>query len=80
MVTAVQAIAYEEDADRVGVVAGLLSPWSLTNGLASAWDAGVRSSPPPSGAWVAAYVAWRVLVAAVGLAAIVARFLKVGSR
>ena len=42
VVTAVQAITSEEDADRVGVAAGLASPWSLTNGLASAWDAGVR--------------------------------------
>ena len=80
VVTAVQAITSEEDADRVGVAAGLASPWSLTNGLASAWDAGVRVFTPPSGAWVAAYLAIAVLIAAVGLAAIVARFLKVGSR
>ena len=80
VVTAVQAITSEEDADRVGVAAGLVSPWSLTNGLASAWDAGVRVFTPPSGAWVAAYLAIAVLIAAVGLAAIVARFLKVGSR
>ena len=80
VVTAVQAITSEEDADRVGVAAGLVSPWSLTNGLASAWDAGVRVFTPPSDAWVAAYLAIAVLIAAVGLAAIVARFLKVGSR
>ena len=80
VVTAVQAITSEVDADRVGVAAGLVSPWSLTNGLASAWDAGVRVFTPPSGAWVAAYLAIAVLIAAVGLAAIVARFLKVGSR
>ena len=80
VVTAVQAITSEEDADRVGVAAGLASPWSLTNGLASAWDAGVRVFTPPSGAWVAAYLAIAVLIAAAGLAAIVARFLKVGSR
>jgi ABC-2 type transport system permease protein len=80
VVTAVQAIASQEDADRAGVAAGLASPWSLTNGLASAWDAGVRVFTPPSGAWVAAYVLVALLVAAVGLAAIVARFLKVGSQ
>jgi ABC-2 type transport system permease protein len=80
VVTAVQAIASQEDADGAGVVAGLASPWSLTNGLASAWDAGVRVFTPPSGAWVAAYVLVALLVAAVGLAAIVARFLKVGSQ
>ena len=80
VVTAVQAIASQEDADRAGVAAGLASPWSLTNGLASAWDAGVRVFTPPSGAWVAAYVLVALLVAAIGLAAIVARFLKVGSQ
>jgi ABC-2 type transport system permease protein len=62
------------------VAAGLASPWSLTNGLASAWDAGVDVFTPPSGAWVVAYVAVALLIAAVGLAAIVARFRKVGSR
>jgi ABC-2 type transport system permease protein len=80
VVTAVQAITSEQDADGVGVAAGLASPWSLTNGLASAWDAGVQVFTPPSGAWVAAYLAVAVLVAAAGLALIVARFLKVGSR
>jgi ABC-2 type transport system permease protein len=80
VVTAVQAITEQEDADRVGVVTGLASPWSLVNGLASAWDAGVEVFTPPAGGWVAAYVAMALLVAALGLAAIVARFLKVGSQ
>ena len=80
VVTAVQAIASEEGADQVGVAAGLASPWSLTNGLASAWDAGVEVFTPPDGAWVVVYLAVAVLIAAGGLAAIVARFLKVGSQ
>lgn len=80
VVTAVQAITAQEDADQVGVVAGLASPWSLTNGLASAWDAGVTVFTPPSGGWVVVYLAVALLVAMVGVAAIVARFLKVGSQ
>jgi ABC-2 type transport system permease protein len=80
VVTAVQAIASEEGAEQVGVAAGLASPWSLTNGLASAWDAGVEVFTPPDGGWVLAYLAVAVLIAGVGLAAIVARFLKVGSQ
>jgi ABC-2 type transport system permease protein len=80
VVTAVQAIASEEGADEVGVAAGLASPWSLNSGLADAWGAGVTVFTPPTGAWVAAYVVVALVVAALGLAAIVARFLKVGSQ
>jgi ABC-2 type transport system permease protein len=80
VVAAVQAITSQENADGIGVAAGLASPWSLTNGLASAWGAGVQVFTPPTGAWAAAYVAVAVLIAAVGLAAIVARFRKVGSQ
>ncbi|WP_457206663.1 ABC transporter permease [Nocardioides sp. P5_C9_2] len=80
VVTAVQAITAQEDADQVGVVAGLASPWSLTNGLASAWDAGVTVFTPPDGSWVVVYLAVALLVAVAGVAAIVARFAKVGSR
>ena len=42
VVTAVQAIAQEQDADSVSTAAGLFSPWSLYTGLADAWDAGRR--------------------------------------
>lgn len=78
VVTAVQAIASEEGAEAVGVASGLASPWSLVTGLADAWDAGVTVFTPPTGPWVAAYVGVAVLTAALGVAAIVVRFLRVG--
>ena len=80
VVTAIQAIASEEGADSVSVAAGLFSPWSLYNGLADAWDAGVETFVPVDGAWPLAYILVAVLLAAGGLAGLVARFQKVGSR
>lgn len=80
VVTAVQAIASAEEADDVGVVAGLASPWSLHSGLADAWGAGVTVFTPPSGGWVVAYLAVAVLIAAVTTAALVRRLMKVASR
>ena len=54
VVTAMQDIAYYEgDSESVSVGVGLLSPWSLYNGLANAWDAGVDTPVPVDGAWVA---------------------------
>ena len=78
VVTAVQAIASEEGAETVGVAAGLASPWSLVTGLADSWGAGVTVFTPPSGAWVAAYVGMAVLVAVLGVGALVVRFRRVG--
>jgi ABC-2 type transport system permease protein len=80
VVTAVQAISAEEDADSVSVAAGLFSPWSLYNGLGEAWDAGVETFVPVDGAWVPAYVLVALLLVAGCLLALVARFRKVGSR
>ena len=80
VVTAIQAIASEEGADSVSVAAGLFSPWSLYNGLADAWDAGVETFVPVDGAWPLAYILVAVLLAAGCLAGLVARFQKVGSR
>jgi ABC-2 type transport system permease protein len=80
VVTAIQAIASEEGADSVSVAAGLFSPWSLYNGLADAWDAGVETFVPVDGAWPLAYVLVALLLAAGCLAGLVARFRKVGSR
>ena len=80
VVTAVQAIAWNEDADSVSTAAGLLSPWSLYNGLADAWDAGVDTFVPVEGAWVPAYALVALLLVAGCLLALVARFRKVGSR
>jgi ABC-2 type transport system permease protein len=80
IVTAIQAIASEEGAERVGVAAGLVSPWSLNSGLAAAWDAGVTVFTAPSGGWVATYLAVAVLLAVATAAALVRRLMTVGSR
>jgi ABC-2 type transport system permease protein len=80
VVTAIQAISAEEDADAVSVAAGLFSPWSLYNGLANAWDAGVETFVPVDGAWVLAYALVALLLVAGCLLGLVARFRKVGSR
>ena len=78
-VTMVQAIASEYDSPRVGEIAGLFSPWSLVNGLASAMDAGVTVITPPDGsAMVAAYVVAGLLMVALPAVALVARFEKAG--
>ena len=81
IVTVMQNIAYYEgDSESVSVGVGLLSPWSLYNGLANAWDAGVDTPVPVDGAWVPAYAIVAVLLAAACLLGLVARFRKVGSR
>ena len=80
VVTAVQAISAEEDADSVSVAVGLFSPWSLYNGLGEAWDAGDQTFVPVDGAWVPAYAIVAVLLVAACLLGLVARFRKVGSR
>lgn len=81
IVTVMQNIAYYEgDSESVSVGVGLLSPWSLHNGLANAWDAGVETPVPVDGAWVLAYAIVAVLLVAACLLGLVARFRKVGSR
>ena len=80
VVTAVQAIAQEQDSESVSTAAGLFSPWSLYSGLANAWDAGVDTFVQVNGAWALAYVLVALLIAASCLLALVARFRKVGSR
>ncbi|PKH37467.1 hypothetical protein [Nocardioides alpinus] len=80
VVTAVQAIAAEQDADSASTTAGLFSPWSLYSGLANAWDAGIDTFVPVDGAWAVAYALVALLLAAACLLALVARFRKVGSR
>ena len=70
IVTAIQDIASDEgDASR-SRSPGLLSPWSLYNGLANAWDAGVDTPMPVDGAWVAGV---RLVVAVLLAAACLAR-------
>jgi ABC-2 type transport system permease protein len=81
IVTVMQNIAYYEgDSETVSVGVGLLSPWSLHNGLANAWDAGVATPVPVDGAWVPAYAIVAVLLVAACFLGLVARFRKVGSR
>ena len=80
VITAVQAISAEEDADAASTAVGLFSPWSLYNGLADAWDAGVDTFVPVDGAWPLAYALVALLLVAATLLGLVARFRKVGSR
>jgi ABC-2 type transport system permease protein len=80
VITAVQAIAADQDADSVSTAVGLFSPWSLYTGLADAWDAGVDTFVPVDGAWALAYVLVAMLLVAGCLLGLVARFRKVGSR
>ena len=79
VVITVQAIAAEEGEDQVGVVAGLLSPWTLYRGLADVMDAGISVSTPPEGAGaVALHLVVAALVLAVSLLVLVRRFAKAG--
>jgi ABC-2 type transport system permease protein len=80
VVSVVQVITREEDAETVGVWAGLLSPWSLYGGIGDAWDAGVSNPVTVDGAWGLAYVLVTVLLVGGCLLGLVARFRKVGSR
>ena len=80
VITAVQAISADQDADSASTAVGLFSPWSLYNGLADAWDAGVDTFVPVDGAWPLAYALVALLLVAGCLLGLVARFRKVGSR
>lgn len=80
VITAVQAISADQDADAVSTAVGLFSPWSLYGGLADAWDAGVDTFVPVDGAWPLAYALVALLLVAGCLLGLVARFRKVGSR
>jgi ABC-2 type transport system permease protein len=80
VVTAVQNIASVEGEDAASVGVGLVSPWSLHNGLADAWDAGITTPAPVDGAWVPAYVLVALLLIGGCLLGLVARFRKVGTR
>ena len=80
VITAVQAISADQDADSASTAVGLFSPWSLYTGLADAWDAGVDTFVPVDGAWPLAYAIVALLLVAGCLLGLVARFRKVGSR
>ncbi len=81
VVTVMQNIArYEGDSESTSIGVGLLSPWSLHNGLANAWDAGIDTPAAVVAAWVPAYAIVALLLVAGCLLGLVARFRKVGSR
>ena len=79
VVLAVQEISADEGESTVGVVAGLLSPWTLYRGLADSADAGITVATPPDGAGgVLLYVVVAALVVAATLLVLVRRFAKAG--
>lgn len=80
VVLTLQGTALDHDADNLGVVSGLFSPWTIHNGLASAWDGSIRVMTPPEDAWPLAYVVVALLIAAVCVLGLVGRFRKVGAR
>ena len=80
VVMIVQSIAHFEEISTVGELAGLVSPWSIHNGIAKEWDASTNALGTMSAAWTAGYVAAALAIVAGCLALLVARFTKVGAR
>jgi ABC-2 type transport system permease protein len=82
VVAAVQGVSREQDADRVGEVAGLLAPYSLYRGIAaSVLDTSVPAITPPTGAPMELlYVAVSLLVLVGGIAALAWRYARVARR
>jgi ABC-2 type transport system permease protein len=81
IISAVQAIAREQDASRVGEVAGLLSPYRIHAGLADAWlDTGGSLARPDSMPAQAAYLAAALVFVIGGLGLLVRRYRKVAGR
>lgn len=79
VIIAVQEIAAEEGSPGVGVLAGVLSPWTLFRGLADSADAGLSVATPPDGAGdVALHLVVAGLVLAATLLGLVRRFAKAG--
>ncbi len=76
VVSAVQGIAYDGDADAVGVVAGVFSPYTLFNGvLVWAFDAPATGIVSPSGTWAGlAYLAFAALAVAGALGVLMWRY------
>jgi ABC-2 type transport system permease protein len=81
-VAAVQAIAYDEGADRIGEYAGLLAPYALYRGIcASVLDSSVDAITAPQGALMeTAYVGVAVLILLGGLALLMWRYRKAAAR
>ncbi len=81
VVSAVQGISYEQDQEGVGVVAGLVNPFSLYSGLIGGLlDQNTTPTPPESGAATAAYLAVSLLVVLAGVGLLLLRYKKVAGR
>jgi ABC-2 type transport system permease protein len=79
IVSAIQAIAEEEDNPRVGEVAGLFSPYSLYRGLMSTWTETEAPTPPTGGAMQATYVVVFAGLSLACLATLVWRYRRVAT-
>jgi ABC-2 type transport system permease protein len=80
VVTAVQGISEEQSQPDVGAVAGLFSPYSLYRGGVSALTDELFLTPPQGAGQTAAYFVVMILVALLGLAAIVLRYRRIAGR
>ncbi|MFN8193460.1 MAG: ABC transporter permease [Nocardioidaceae bacterium] len=80
VVAIIQGISSVQDADRLGQVAGLLSPYAVYRGTLSLFDLENASPTPPEGAMQAVYVGFALALVAACLGLLVARYRKVGNR
>lgn len=81
VVSIVQGIASAQNHERVGEIAGLLSPLTLYNGCTAAFDSTSPAlTPPTGGVMISAYYAVSVAVVLGCLGLLVLRFRKVAAR
>ena len=80
VVAIVQGISSVQDADKVGEVAGLLSPYSIYRGTMNLFDVANTSPTPPEGIMQPVYVAVGVALVLVCVGLLVVRYRKVGNR
>ena len=80
VVAIVQGIASVQDADRLGEVAGLLSPYSIYRGTMNLFDIADASPTPPQGFMQPVYVGVGVGLVLVCLALLIVRYRRVGNR
>ena len=80
VVAIVQGISSVQDADRVGEIAGLLSPYSIYRGTMTLFDIADASPTPPEGFMQPTYVAVGVGVVVACLGLLILRYRRVGNR